>query len=248
MKMSEKPSAVLTIAGSDSCSGAGIQADIKTFQVFNEHGVCCVNAITCQNPNKITSILNIPVKIIEEQLSILFEYYDIKYVKTGMLYTKETMEKTLDFLLKYKFKLVIDPIFKSSSGKELMEPDAKDFLIKKLLPKAFLITPNIPEAEEILGVHISDENSQKLAAFNIINLGINAVLLKGGHLKQDPFKDILALNDEIYEFPKRRTPDINVHGSGCILSAAIVANLNKGLSLLEAINMAEKYLDKFFKK
>lgn len=245
--MIEKPNAVLTIAGSDSSGGAGIQADIKTFQEFNEHGVCCVSAVTCQNPDKIASILDMPIKIIEDQLKVLFDYYNIKFAKTGMLYSKQNMEKVLEYLLKYNFKLIIDPIFKSSSGKELMKPDAKDFLIKELLPKAFLITPNIPEAEEILGTKIVDENSQKKAAMDIKNLGVQAVLLKGGHLNQKPFKDILVHDSEIHEFQKNRT-NISVHGSGCILSAAIVANLNKGLSLVEAINMAEKYLDKFFKK
>ena len=245
--MASKPNAVLTIAGSDSSSGAGVQADIKTFQEFNEHGTCCISAVTCQNPDKIISILDMPIKIIRDQLTALFEYYDIQYVKTGMLYSKQAMEIILEFLLNYNFKLIIDPIFISSSGKELMKPDAKEFLINNLLSKAFLITPNIPEAEEILKTKIIDEVTQKEAAINIQKFGVYAVLVKGGHLQLNPFKDILVYNNELHEFPKQRT-NISVHGSGCILSAAIVANLNKGLSLVESLNMAEKYVDKFFKK
>ncbi|NHI91839.1 MAG: bifunctional hydroxymethylpyrimidine kinase/phosphomethylpyrimidine kinase [Candidatus Lokiarchaeota archaeon] len=245
--MSRKPNAVLSIAGSDSSSGAGIQADIKTFQDFNEHGVCCISAITCQNPDKIISILDIPLNIIRDQLNVLFDYYDIQYVKTGMLYSKQIVEYILKLLLIKNFKLVIDPIFKASSGKELMISDAKEFLIKELLPKAFLITPNIPEAEEILGSKISDYAAQKDAAMRIKKLGSYAVLLKGGHLKEDPLKDILVYENEIHEFQKKRK-NISVHGSGCMLSAAIIANLNKGLSLLDSINMAEKYIDKKFVK
>ena len=241
MKNQEK-NAVLTIAGSDSSGGAGIQADIKTFKEFNEKGLSVITAITSQNPDKIISIQEIDI---ESQLTAVFDYYDIKFVKTGMLFSKNNVDIVLKFLSKYKFKLIIDPIFQASSGALLLKEDAREVLLKKLIPKAYMITPNIPEAEAILSIKITNLDSQISAAKALAKLGPHSVLLKGGHLTEDQFHDVLIIGDEIHKFLKKRV-NKTMHGSGCRLSAAITANLNKGLSLVDAVTAAEKYIEKLF--
>ena len=242
----EDKNAVLTIAGSDSSGGAGIQADIKTFEEFNEIGLSVITAITSQNPEKIISIHEVPASSVESQLTAVFDYYEIKYVKTGMLYSKENIEIILKFLSKYKFNLIIDPIFQASSGAVLLQEDAREVLLKKLVPKAYMITPNIPEAEAILPLKIRNLDSQILTARTLLESGVRSVLLKGGHLTEDPFHDILVIGNEVHKFPKKRI-SMSFHGSGCRLSAAITANLNKGLSLVDAVTMGEKYIEKLFR-
>jgi len=239
---SEEKNAVLTIAGSDSSGGAGIQADIKTFEEFKEKGLSVITAITSQNPEQIISIQEVEI---ESQLTAVFDYYDIKYVKTGMLYSQENIEIILKFLLKHKFNLIIDPIFQASSGAVLLKEDARDALLNKLMPKAYMITPNIPEAETILPMKIRNLDSQILAARSLLKSGSHSVLLKGGHSIEDPIHDVLVTRDELHKFPKKRV-NKSFHGSGCRLSAAIVANLNKGMILVDAVTEAEKYLEKFF--
>ncbi|MHA1783800.1 MAG: bifunctional hydroxymethylpyrimidine kinase/phosphomethylpyrimidine kinase [Candidatus Helarchaeota archaeon] len=243
----KKQNAILTIAGSDSSGGAGVQADIKTFEEFNEIGLSVITAITSQNPEKIISILNIPERFVKDQLQALFDYYEINYVKTGMLYSKETIDVILHFLKENEFNLIIDPIFWASSGSSLMKVETKESLMKNLVPKSMLITPNIPEAEEMVGYKIKDEESQLKAARDIKKSGVHAVLLKGGHLQLDPFHDILIEGDNVHKFTKRRMK-VSVHGSGCRLSAAITSNLNKGLTLAESVEISERYIEKFFKK
>ncbi len=241
----EKKNAVLTIAGSDSSGGAGIQADIKTFEEFNERGLSCITAITSQNPKKIIEIHEVPLNSVESQLTALFDYYQISFVKTGMLFSKDVIEVIEKFHNQYKFNLIIDPIFKSSSGTLLLKEDAREVLLKKLIPKAFMLTPNVIEAEIILSNKIYDLNSQVSSAKKLLKMGVHSVLLKGGHLTEDLFYDILIIGNEIYKFPKKRK-NRSLHGSGCKLSAAIVANLNKGLSIFDAVSMAEKYIEKLF--
>lgn len=232
----------LTIAGSDSCGGAGIQADLKAFSANGVFGMSVITAITAQNTQGVFAVQDINPDIIQKQIEALFDDIRIDVVKIGMVSSPSTIEIIAKTLQKYPLPpLVIDPVMISKSGYDLLKPEAKTALIEKLLPLATLITPNLPEAETILGYTIDTVELMKKAAKDLHKIGSKYVLVKGGHL-QNEATDALYDGEEFTLFNSEFIQSNNTHGTGCTLSSAIGANLAKGLSIKEAVKEAKEYV------
>ncbi|NFS28441.1 bifunctional hydroxymethylpyrimidine kinase/phosphomethylpyrimidine kinase [Clostridium botulinum] len=233
----------LTIAGSDSCGGAGIQADLKSFSANGVYGMSVITAITAQNTMGVFGIQDINPEIIESQINVIFDDIIVDAVKIGMVSKIESIKAISEGLKKVKNlpKVVLDPVMISKSGFNLLSPDSKETLIEELFPLATLITPNLPEAEEILGMKISNLDEMKEAAKKLQELGPKYVLVKGGHLEDDA-TDLLLYGDEFVFLPQRRINTVHTHGTGCTLSSAIAANLAKGLDVKESVINAKEYI------
>ncbi len=233
---------LLTIAGSDSGGGAGIQADLKTFAAHGTFGMSVICAVTAQNTQGVTAVQDIDPAIVTAQIAAVFDDIRVDGVKIGMLSHSPIIEAVAAGLVKYKPKIVVlDPVMISKSGYALLAPDACAALIEKLLPLATLVTPNLPEAEAICGFKVEDEEAMVRAAKKITELGAKAVLVKGGHLRGDA-SDLLFDGTSKQWFPAKRIPGRNTHGTGCTLSSALAADLAKGLSLTEAVAAAKAYV------
>jgi len=233
---------VLTIAGSDSCGGAGIQADLKTFSAHGVYGMSVITAVTAQNTMGVLAVQDIERDIIEKQISCIYEDIEVSAVKIGMVSKIETIEAIAEGLLKYRAKnIVVDPVMISKSGYDLLKPESKDTLIKKLLPIATIITPNLPEAEVILERKITTLDEMIEAAKEIHSKGPKTVLVKGGHLENDA-TDVLYDGKEIYLLKGTRIDTKNTHGTGCTLSSAIASNLANGYDVKEAVQKAKEYI------
>ncbi|MHA1380012.1 MAG: bifunctional hydroxymethylpyrimidine kinase/phosphomethylpyrimidine kinase [Candidatus Helarchaeota archaeon] len=233
---------VLTIAGSDSGGGAGIQADLKTFSAIGVHGTSVITAVTAQNTKNVYEILEMPINIIEQQFKAVFADFKINFAKSGMLYGKNVIDLLSEQVNENDFKLILDPIIFASSGTRLLKEDAEKALIENLFPKTYLITPNIIEAGKIIGKTIKTVDDMKVAAKKIEKLGPKVVLLKGGHLKNKKITDVLYNQGKFNIFTKEKI-DQKMHGTGCVLSAAITAYLSLNNSVLESVTKAEKFID-----
>jgi len=234
---------VLTIAGSDSSGGAGIQADLKTFSALKVYGTSIITNITAQNTQGIRDIYTLPIKIIKSQLKSVFEDIDIAAVKVGMLHSIEIIELVSEMLCYYKpNNIVLDPVLISSSGRPLLQKDALSLMKRDLFPLATMITPNIPEAISILGLDQEIEPAEmETFSKSLLQFGSKSVLLKGGHLKGETCIDVLSEKDQTYNFSHARVASKNTHGTGCTLSSAISANLAKGSSLKQSVQAANNY-------
>jgi hydroxymethylpyrimidine/phosphomethylpyrimidine kinase len=233
----------LTIAGSDSGGGAGIQADLKTFHSFGVFGLSVLTSITAQNTLGVHAIHDIPLNMIAAQIDAVMEDIEVDAVKTGMVSTIGIIEIIVNRIKKYGIKqLVVDPVMVATSGDRLLKKEAEISLIQNLLPVSLLVTPNVPEAEIISDTHIESLEDAKKAAEIIQTLGPNFVLLKGGHLHEENAIDIL-FDGSTYTYFKAETIDtMNIHGTGCTLSAAITACLSKGMNIQDAIKVAKDYI------
>ncbi len=232
----------LTIAGSDSGGGAGIQADLKTFTAFGVYGMSVITAVTAQNTLGVQAVHSLPPSFVAQQLASVLSDIGTDHVKTGMLATKEIVEIVCQVLDEFKIKkLVVDPVLKSGTGQPLLSEDAIESLKKLLLPLANIVTPNIFEAEVLSGQKIVNVNDMKEAAKKIKDLGPDAVLITGGHLPGNQIFDIFYDGAKIDVRNADRIPTKNTHGSGCTLSAAIAAGLAKGQLLKEAVMVAQRY-------
>lgn len=239
---------VLTIAGSDSCGGAGIQADLKAFSANGVYGMSVITAVTAQNTQGVFAVQDIEENIIKAQIDAIFTDIEVDAVKIGMVSKISTIEAIAEKLNQYKPKnLVLDPVMISKSGYSLLNPEAKSALIEKLIPKAFIITPNLPEAEEILKevnskvISIKTIEDMKLAVKELYKLGCSNVLLKGGHMQGDAV-DILYNGKDITCLYSERIQTKNTHGTGCTLSSAIAANLALGYAIEEAVKRSKEYI------
>ena len=233
---------LLTIAGSDSSGGAGIQADLKTFAALGTYGMSVITAVTAQNTCGVTMVQNIDLKVVEAQITAIFDDIRVDAVKIGMLSDKEIIKIIAQKLRFYQPPIiVVDPVMVSKSGFQLLAPDACETLIKELLPLATLVTPNLPEATVIVGYEVSNKDDMLKAAKDIITLGAKNVLMKGGHL-QESADDLLYDGIEATWFTGERIDTKNTHGTGCTLSSALAANLALGLSLPEAVRKSKKYI------
>ena len=237
----------LTIAGSDSGGGAGIQADLKTFQMQGVFGISVITAVTAQNTLGVFDIHPIPLKTIQAQLEAIKNDFQIASAKIGMLGTADIIECVADFLKNRPFgTLVIDPVMIAKGGAPLLQQQAVSALIKHLLPLADVITPNIPETEALTGFKISDTASIQQVALDLQKQGAKNVIIKGGHSlnsKSQQCQDwILLQNGEnfVLESPRFDTP--HTHGTGCTLSSAIAANLAKGMDMKTAVKSAKDYI------
>ena len=218
----------LTIAGSDSGGGAGIQADLKTFAALSVHGLSAITAVTAQNTCGLRAIHPVPLKQLRAQLDAVFEDFPIQAVKTGMLGDAKTARCVVRELERRKPAwLVVDPVMIASSGARLLDADAVRVLRDELIPLANVLTPNLPEAEALLGTGIKTARDAERAAYALLELGAKAVLLKGGHARGREVVDLFADARGLIEF---RHPRLNIqaHGTGCTLSAALAAGLAKG--------------------
>ncbi len=235
---------VLTIAGSDSGGGAGIQADLKTFSALRTYGASVITAVTAQNTKVVTAISDIPPDVIAAQLDAVFGDIRIDAVKIGMLSRPEVIEVVADRLHRYGAKpIVLDPVMVSKSGDALLQPDAVSALVRHLLPLATIITPNLPEAGVLLGQDAPhDEPSMILAVDALRDLGAKAVLLKGGHLEGPHSFDLFDNGSDRQRLHAERIDTVNTHGTGCTLSAAIAALLGRGFALPASVKTAKDYI------
>ncbi len=231
---------VLTIAGSDSIGGAGIQADIKTCSALGVYSMSVITAVTCQNTLGVTAVHTIPADILEKQLDAVFEDIFPDGVKTGMFSTPEAVERTAEKLEKYCAKnIVTDPVMISTSGKELASGETVKALKKYLFPKAAIITPNISEAEYLLKKSIQSEDDLRAASQALYDMYGCAVLCKGGHLNGN---DFLATKEGVEKIEGQKTDNPNTHGTGCTLSSAICCYLAKGKTLDISVKLAKQYI------
>ncbi|MCZ6909185.1 MAG: bifunctional hydroxymethylpyrimidine kinase/phosphomethylpyrimidine kinase [Rickettsia endosymbiont of Ixodes persulcatus] len=239
---------VLTIAGSDSCGGAGIQADLKTFSANGVYGMSVITAVTAQNTQGVFAVQDILPEIIGQQIDSIFDDISVDAVKIGMVSQIASIEIICEKLKKYKpLNLVIDPVMISKSGYSLLQPVAKKALIEKLLPFADVLTPNIPETEVILKeifkkeFNIKNIDDMKMAAIEIHKLGPKFVLIKGGHMEGKAI-DILFDGKDVTYLESDRINTKNTHGTGCTLSSAIAANLALGYSNIQSVQKAKEYI------
>lgn len=241
---------VLTIAGSDSCGGAGIQADIKTFSALGTYGMSVITAITAQNTMGVQSVRELDAGIIREQMDCLFDDIVIHGVKIGMVSSIEIIE-TIAGCLKRIYagdycgnpaNIVVDPVMVSKSGNHLLKPESRDALVKLLFPLALVVTPNLFEAEVLTGCEILTIAQMEKAAVTIHEMGAGNVVVKGGHLTGDAV-DVLFDGKSFDYIKGSRINTKNTHGTGCTFSSAITANIAKGKSVPEAVKAAKAYIN-----
>jgi len=235
----------LTIAGSDSGGGAGIQADLKTFQELDVFGMSAITAVTAQNTLGVQAVYPLSVEAVISQIESVAVDLKPDALKTGMLYSKEIIEAIAEQIDKHKLEnLVVDPVMIAKGGAQLLQDDAIDTLCEKLLPKATVITPNLLEAARLAGMEsIENITDMKQAARKIHELGVKNVLIKGGHLSSDQKAiDLLYDGSTFYSVSADRIETKHTHGTGCTFSAAITAQLAKGNDLQKAINNAKHFI------
>lgn len=237
-----KMKAALSIAGSDSSGGAGIQADIKTMTMNGVYAMSVITAVTAQNTTGVRAVRELPPAFLRQQIDAVFEDIFPDAVKIGMVSSSELIREIAGRLKYYKAKnVVIDPVMVSTSGFSLMKNNAVQTLINELLPAADLVTPNIPEAQLLSGLMIENKESMITAAKRIGDVCGCAVLLKGGHRVNDA-NDLLYADGDYHWFEGRRIDNPNTHGTGCTLSSAIASNLAKGFELTESVKRAKEYI------
>jgi hydroxymethylpyrimidine/phosphomethylpyrimidine kinase len=233
----------LTIAGSDCSAGAGIQADLKTFQHFQVHGLTAVTCVVSETANTVRAVHPVPVDIVADQIALLLTSFPVAAVKTGMLFSAAHVRAVAAILGENRqARLVVDPVMIASTGDSLLEPEALEFYKTLLLPLATIITPNLPEAEALLGARIPDENALQPAARALAERFGTAVLLKGGHLDGPHCIDLLVEHGNVHRFTADRIAVPGSHGTGCTLSAAIAAALALGQPLPQAVATAKNFL------
>jgi len=229
------PPVALTIAGSDSGGGAGIQADLKTFAALGVFGASALTALTAQNTVGVRDVHGVPVEFVDAQIDAVLDDLDVRAVKTGMLATAPIIEAVAARLPAHRHgPVVLDPVMIAKSGDLLLEPAARSALMKAMLPLADLVTPNLPEAAALAGMTVDDERAMVEAARRILGLGPRAVLVKGGHLA-DSATDVLWDGRDLTRFPAPKLDSPNTHGTGCTYSSAIAAGLARGRALRDAI-------------
>ncbi len=232
----------MTIAGSDSGGGAGIQADLKTFAALGVYGTSVLTAITAQNTLRVTDVLELPVTLIRSQIDAVLSDIGADAVKTGMLSSAAIIETVAEEIKERGLSnLVVDPVMVAKGGDRLLQEDAVETLKTLLIPLARVVTPNIPEAEVLTGKEIHNIDDARDAAKAIVAMGAKTVVVKGGHLR-GPATDILYDGRETKAFTARRITTTNTHGTGCTFASATAAGLAKGLSVRDAVSQAKKYV------
>ena len=233
----------LTIAGSDSGGGAGIQADLKTFQQFGVYGTSVIVALTAQNTRGVRAVHAVPAAMVTAQLAALAEDLPPAAVKSGMLATAALVDQVSEAILRYRWtNFVCDPVMIATSGDRLLEPDAERVIRDRLLPLARLVTPNLDEAALLTGLPVRTPVEMEAAGAALLRLGAGAALVKGGHLTGPTLTDVLVTADGVRRFSRPRIDTTSTHGTGCTLSAAITAGLASGRSLELAVEDALDYL------
>jgi hydroxymethylpyrimidine/phosphomethylpyrimidine kinase len=234
---------VLTIAGSDSGAGAGIQADLKTFAAFGVYGVCAITAVTAQNTQGVAAVEVISASVVRAQIRAVMADFPVGAAKTGMLATAEVVRAVADAVRELRVpNLVVDPVMVAKSGDSLLTADAVAAIRAALLPLAAVVTPNLPEAEALAGIAIRSEHDAEEAARRIRALGPAAVIVTGGHAESLDIVDLLFDGVSVRAFPQQRIPGSDTHGTGCTFAAAVAAHLSLGRSLTDAVPVAQRYI------
>ena len=237
---------VLIIAGSDSGGGAGIQADIKTVTALGGYAATALTALTVQDTVTVHDVFDVPAKVVAEQIRVVLQDIGADAIKTGMLHRADIIEAVADMLAAHApdVPLVVDPVMVAKGGAKLLQPEAAEALRTKLIPRAAVITPNLPEAEVLSGLKVANEADMPTAAAWLLQLGPKAVLLKGGHLPGAKLVDLLAHDGQIDRFENSRIDTTSTHGTGCTMASAIATGLAFGLPLKAAVMQARAYVRK----
>ncbi|WP_215189281.1 bifunctional hydroxymethylpyrimidine kinase/phosphomethylpyrimidine kinase [Exiguobacterium sp. s6] len=234
---------VLTIAGSDSGGGAGIQADLKTFQELGVFGTSVLTAVTAQNTRGVHGVEAVSPELITQQLDAIGSDFSIAACKTGMLFDAARIEAVATGVKRHVFnRLVVDPVMIAKGGAPLLQDTAVDALKTSLLPLATVVTPNVPEAEVLTGLTIRSFNDRLEAARRMLAYGVRAVILKGGHLEGETAEDLIMMESEVFLLSAPRIQTSDTHGTGCTFSAALTAELAKGRSIMEAAVTAKRFI------
>jgi hydroxymethylpyrimidine/phosphomethylpyrimidine kinase len=243
-QITKPPIPIMTVAGSDCSAGAGIQADLKTFQHFRLHGLTAVTCIVSETANIVRRVDAVDPSMMEDQIRLMLDAFPLTVVKTGMLGSAEHVHRVASIFREHPhIRLVIDPVMVASTGASLLEQDAVQTYITELLPLAHIITPNLPEAASLLSTPIDTHTEMQAAAIALSHTFGCAVLLKGGHLDLPECTDLLCENETIHRYT---SPRLNVkasHGTGCTLAAAVASSLALGNSLPEAVSIAKNFLN-----
>ncbi len=241
---------VLTIATSDSGGGAGVQADLKTISALGCYGMSAFAALTAQNTREVRAIHEVPPEFLKDQIDVVVEDIGVDAVKIGMLFNGKLMAAVAESINRHNLqKIVLDPVMVSQSGAKLIKDEAVETLREQLFPLSDVITPNLPEAERLLEYSIESQKQVEEAARDLLEMGPGAVLLKGGHSREDQSIDCLVLDKpdeksgkDVFWFEAKRIQTDNTHGTGCTLSSAIASGLAKGDTLPEAVDKAKVYI------
>jgi hydroxymethylpyrimidine/phosphomethylpyrimidine kinase len=235
---------VLIVAGSDSGGGAGIQADVKTVTMLDAYAATAITALTAQNTEGVFAVLPIPPDFIRRQIEVVLDDIGADAVKTGMLHDAAVVETVAAVLDERALRvpLVVDPVMVAKGGARLIEPDAIAALRQLLIPRAAVLTPNLPEAEILAGTTIGDAAAMQRAGESLLSLGCRAVLMKGGHLAGDTVADMLVTDTGTRVWESRRIDTRHTHGTGCTLASAIAAGLAQGLAIEPAVDRARRYV------
>lgn len=233
---------VLTIAGSDSGGGAGVQADLKTIALYGGFGMSVITALTAQNTLGVQDIYPIPIEFIKMQIDSVVTDIGVDAVKTGMLVNSDVVRAVAEKIREYAVeKLIVDPVMVAKGGRSILCEDALDTLKRELIPLAFLITPNLDEASKIWGRKVENTEEMKEAALDIFKRGARNVLIKGGHLPGRSI-DILFNGEEYFEYDSDRIPSENTHGTGCVYSAFLALEIAKGSAVNQAVKNAKDFI------
>jgi hydroxymethylpyrimidine/phosphomethylpyrimidine kinase len=238
----ERVRTALTIAGSDSGGGAGIQADLKTFSALGVYGTSALTAITAQNTRAVTAVFELPSEVVAAQIDAVVADIGADAVKTGMIASSELIRVVAGRVREHRLSpLVVDPVMVAKSGDRLLREEAVEALRRELVPLATVVTPNLPEAGVLVGRAVRSPDEMRAAAADIVGLGARSVVVKGGHLAGDPV-DVFYDGERYLELPARRVETSSTHGTGCTFASAIAALLARGQDLEAAIRGAKAYL------
>lgn len=240
----ERPPVAISIAGTDSGGGAGITADLKTFEAHGVWGACAVVAVTAQNTLGVQAFATVPATLVRQQISSVASDIGIDAGKTGMLASAELVTAVADAWAGVAKPLVVDPVFVSKHGDTLLADDAVAALVDKLLPLATVVTPNLPEAAALTGVDIRDRDGMQEAAQRLAAKGVSVVMLKGGHLGGDTSPDLVWANGTALWLEAARIDGRHTHGTGCALSAAITAEVARGMDAVDACVAAKRFVER----
>jgi hydroxymethylpyrimidine/phosphomethylpyrimidine kinase len=232
----------LTVAGSDSGGGAGIQADLKTFAALGVHGMSAITSITAQNTYSVTRVVDLDPEVVVEQIRVCVEDIGVDAIKTGMLHTIDIIRAVADELRKISAPKVVDPVMVAKSGAPLLRENAIKTLVEELIPIADVVTPNAREAERLTGIPVKRLEDQKNAAKEIAELGARAVVVKGGHLDGPMVRDVLYFNGDYIVLESERIQTKNTHGTGCTFASAIAAHLAHGTEIVQAVRKAKEFV------
>ena len=241
---SSNPGRVLIVAGSDSGGGAGIQADIKSVTALGGFAATAVTALTAQNTNGVHGVLEVPPAFVAQQIDVVLSDIGADAIKTGMLHRPEVLDAVIGALDRANTKapIVVDPVMVAKGGASLLDIDARAAVRQRLIPRAAILTPNVPEAEILAEMTISDQESMLAAGRKLLTLGSKAVLMKGGHMPGDQVVDLLLHEAGVERFASPRLDSRHTHGTGCTLASAIACGLAQGLVISAAVERARNYV------